>query len=84
VTPDFVRDIARGAGLRPDPVVRAAESLRDGQLLERAEREAARFGIDLTPSFLLARDGAPLRRVEVTALTPEAFTDVLDRALEGE
>ena len=49
--------------------------------LAQAERLAAKLGSDSTPAFYLRRGNRPLEPVEVSALTPDAFTAALDDAL---
>lgn len=83
VTADFVGRLARAAGASPAPVVAAAEAGDGGALLARAEREAAQFGVESTPTFLIARGDRPPERLQVGELTPEAFTGPIDRALSG-
>jgi protein-disulfide isomerase len=49
--------------------------------LDEAKKAAERFGIDGTPSFLVGKTGETPRRLDVSELTPEAFSAQLDRAL---
>ena len=58
---------------------RAGDAVADE--IERAERQAARFGISSTPSFLAGPTGGPLERVEIDALEAEALAPTLDRLL---
>jgi protein-disulfide isomerase len=81
VTPEFVRRVALGAGLRPEPLVRAATEQPPSALLRLAEAEAGRYGVESTPTFLLARRGQPLQKLDVGALEPSEFTSRLDAAL---
>ena len=56
-----------------DPAVR-------GQL-DAAAREAQRFGVDSTPSFVLARAGAEPRRLSPSALSVDQFAGPIEAAL---
>jgi protein-disulfide isomerase len=49
--------------------------------LGEANRAAQALGANSTPAFYLRRGHGPARRVEPSALTPEAFTAALDTAL---
>jgi hypothetical protein len=83
VTPGFLRRLARSAGVDPGPVLSASASGDGGSLVATAQSEATRFGISSTPSFLIARGGQKLQRLEVSELSPSAFTEPIDRLLGG-
>ncbi len=83
VTDAFLRRVARSSRLEAAPVVAAADGGGRPPLLAKAEREARRHGVDSTPSFLISANGRPLEPLPVSALTPEAFTEQLDRAIQG-
>jgi protein-disulfide isomerase len=83
VTPTFLRRLARGADVDPGPVLSAAATGDAGLLARQAQSEATQFGISSTPSFLLARHGEKLQRLDVSELTPSAFTQPIDDLLSG-
>ncbi|MGH2945966.1 MAG: DsbA family protein [Solirubrobacteraceae bacterium] len=81
-TEEFLRRLARATpGLRPRAALAERDSTRVDRLLARASQQALRLGVDSTPSFYLIRSGRPPQRLEVSALTAEAFSRALDRAL---
>lgn len=82
VTDAFIRRVGVGAGLRPAPLVSAANSGRKGVLREQAEAEASRYDVSSTPSFLIATGGA-LQPLEISQLTPDEFVKQIDSALAG-
>jgi protein-disulfide isomerase len=81
VTPAFLRKIARGAGVSPQQAVVAADSPIVPPLLTLAAKEEQRYGIDSTPSFLLAPRGQALKPLTVNSLTLDEFTGPIDSAL---
>jgi protein-disulfide isomerase len=81
VTDDFLRSVARGAGVDPDQVVSESASTQSVPLLRQSAAEAQRFGISSTPSFLIGRRGQPLQPLEVSSLDPGEFTAAIDQAL---
>jgi protein-disulfide isomerase len=83
VTDDFIRSVASSAGLDPGPIVDAANAGDKSQLLRQADREAAANGVNSTPSFLIGREGQQLQPLPVEALSPDAFAEQIDRALQG-
>lgn len=83
VTPTFVRRVAEGAGLNAGPVVQASTDQPPSPLLQRAEADAARYGVNSTPSFLLARRGQPLRAMQISQLETSEFSSQIDAALGG-
>jgi protein-disulfide isomerase len=83
VTPAFLRRVARSAGVDPGPVLSASAAGDGGALVEAAQSEASRFGINSTPSFLVAKGGQGLQRLNVSELTPSAFTQPIDDLLSG-
>jgi protein-disulfide isomerase len=83
VTDDFIRQVARGAGLQPAPLISAADSGRGGALLARAKAEASRYGVRSTPSFLIATGGGQPQPLQVGELTPDVFVEQIDSALKG-
>ena len=81
-TDDFLRrladatdglDVQRALSDRDHPAVE--------QTLAQADELAAKLGSDSTPAFYVRRGDGPLKPLEPSALTPEAFTAVLDDAL---
>ena len=80
VTEDFLRAIARGAGVAGDAVVTASGAPESIPLLRQSAAEAQRNGINSTPSFLLRR-GTELQGIAVSSFEPAEFTAALDEAL---
>jgi protein-disulfide isomerase len=83
ITDAFIRRVAGAAGLRPAPLVSAADSGRGGALPARAEAEASRYGVQSTPSFLIATGGGKAKPLQVGQLTPQSFSQLIDAALSG-
>jgi len=83
VTSGFLRRLARAAGVNPAPVLAASAAGDGGSLVDSAQSEADRFGISSTPSFLVARSGRSLQPLNVTELSPSAFTQPIDDLLSG-
>jgi protein-disulfide isomerase len=83
VTPAFLRRVARSAGVDAGPVLSASAAGDGGALVDQAQREASRAGINSTPSFLVAKGGQGLQRLNVSELTPSAFTNPIDDLLSG-
>jgi protein-disulfide isomerase len=83
VTAEFLRSLARAAGLSPQPLLDAAQSSASAPLLTQADREASQRGIASTPSFLIGGSGQALRPLQVDQLQPGEFTDRIDAALQG-
>ncbi len=83
VTPTFVQRVAKGAGLNAGPVVRASTDQPPSPLLQRAEADAARYGVNSTPSFLFAARGQPLRAMQISQLETSEFSSQIDAALGG-
>lgn len=82
VTDGFLRRIAAATGgLDVGRALRDRGSPAVRSQLERAKADAARYGIDSTPSFLLARRGRPPEPLRYGSLTADAFTGPIDRAL---
>ena len=53
VTDAFLRDVAKAAGADPDKVVDGTST----QGMERADAEAAKLGVDSTPTFTVTKNG---------------------------
>ena len=59
VTDDFLRSVARAAGVDADAALKAAGGAAAQDRLNRANADAQRLGVDATPTFTVARgDGA--------------------------
>lgn len=80
-TDQFVRQIARGAGIDPQLALEGIKSRALENPIAEAERQASAAGIESTPSFLVGGQGGRGRRIEPTQLTFEAFRQVLDPEL---
>jgi protein-disulfide isomerase len=77
VTDEFLDEVGRTGGVDVD-AARGA----DTSTLNAARDEAERLGVDSTPSFFLRKGDGELERLDVSELTPEAFTEALDKALQ--
>jgi protein-disulfide isomerase len=75
-TQSFIDKVATDAGVGNLDAGQPAD-----QLIAQNERVARTLGIDSTPSFLIGKTGGPFRRLQVSDLTPGAFTPAIDRAL---
>jgi protein-disulfide isomerase len=83
VTDDFLRRIAVGAGVKPGPVLAAANSSVTPPLVSASAAQANSLGVQSTPTFFVAGRGQPLRQLEISQLEPGEFTSKLDDALGG-
>lgn len=83
VTDAFLKRTADASGVNYS----AAQEQQDGaaakQVLDDAQSEAGRLGVQSTPSFFLRTTAGELTPVEPSDLTPATFTSALDEALAG-
>lgn len=82
VTEEYLRRVARGAGLDPETVLDGAQRPKALRVLDRSRAEADRAGVRSTPSFLVGPTGGRLDPVQVDALTVDAFERELGPLLE--
>jgi protein-disulfide isomerase len=81
-TDDFLRGIAKATdGLDVERALADRDHRATQRTLDVAEQLAARLGSESTPAFYLRRGDGALAPLEISALTPEAFTKALDDAL---
>ena len=83
MTEDFLRRIAKGAGLDPAPIITASQTPNCVPLLRQATAESQRFGITSTPSFMVGRTGGPLQQIRLSSLEPSEFIGPINDALKG-
>ena len=57
VTDDFLRDVAKAAGADPDKLLAAAEQPASQEGMTKADAEAARLGVNSTPTFTVTKNG---------------------------
>jgi len=77
VTSDFLDEVGRAAGLD----LAAAHAAANTRFLDDATATGGRLGVSSTPSFFVRKGDGALQPLKVTALTPEAITAALDKAL---
>jgi protein-disulfide isomerase len=82
VTEDFLREVSGAAGVDADAALEQADSEFAARRLERADADAARLGIDGTPTFTVARGDGAQRVLAADALDPASMAAALDRELE--
>jgi protein-disulfide isomerase len=81
-TDAYLRRIAAAVpGLDAERAMAERNSPAAARVLRRATAAATRLGADETPSFYLRKGERAPRRVQLTEITPDAFTAALDRAL---
>jgi protein-disulfide isomerase len=79
VTDGFLRELAEATPeLDAERALADADSPAVDKLLAGAKRSAAALGVESTPSFFAAADGARPVPLEVPSLTPEPFVEQLD------
>ena len=81
VTDAYLRRIAGASGV---DVARAFEASTGGAVsrqLDAAAREAQRFHVDSTPSFVLSRAGEQPRRLSPSSLTVDQFAGPIERLI---
>lgn len=83
VTEEFLREIAEATpGLDAELALEQADSPQAQRVVARADTQASRFGIDSTPSFLLASDGdGGPERLSPASLEADAFAAAIERRL---
>jgi protein-disulfide isomerase len=84
VDEEYLRRIARAAGLDTDRAFRDAESPAAAGEIAGSKGEAQRAGVKGTPTVLIFRAGSPEpRRLEADEVSREEVTEALDEALAG-
>lgn len=83
VTDDFLRQVARDAGVDYEKATEDAKSERVTAIVNEASIEATRKGINSTPSFAMGPTGGELETIETNALDAEAFSKTIDEQLEA-
>jgi protein-disulfide isomerase len=84
VDDEFLTEVAGSIdGLDVDRALDDRDSPEVQTQLDHAEDEAAAFGIESTPSFLLAVSDDEPRLLELASLDPDDFTAALDEALSA-
>jgi protein-disulfide isomerase len=79
VTDGFLRELAEATpDLDAERALADADSPAVDKLLAEAKRSAVALGVESTPSFFVAADGARPVPLEVPSLTPEPFIEQLD------
>jgi protein-disulfide isomerase len=81
VTDEFLMETGTAAGLDLAAARRARDGDKAAAVLRDAQAAAERLDVNSTPSFYIRRGDGPLKRLKITALTPDGFAAVLDRAL---
>lgn len=81
-TDEFLRELAEATpGLDVEQALADQNSPKVDRLLEQADSEAQRLGVDSTPSFFTVKRGANPQPLQVSALEPEQFRSQLDQVL---
>jgi protein-disulfide isomerase len=81
VTDAYLRKVAEGAAVNTGAAFEAATGAAVGGQLDAAARQARRFQIDSTPSFVLTRAGEQPRRLSPSALSVDQFARTIEAAL---
>ena len=81
VTDVYLRRLAGGAGLDVGRAFTDATGEAVSEQLDAAAPQAARFGIDSTPSFVLTRAGGQPQLISPSSLTVDQFARPIEAAL---
>ncbi len=84
VTPTYIRRLLDAVpGLNVPIALKASQAPGADAYLSNANQNAARAGINETPSFLIGRAGGPLQRFQPTTLSPAPFEAEFNHLLAG-
>jgi protein-disulfide isomerase len=81
VTDAYLRRIARASGADVTRAFDAANGATVSGQLDAAAREAQRFQVDSTPSFVLSRAGGQPRRLSPSSLTVDEFAGPINKLI---
>lgn len=81
VTDAFLRRVATAAGVDASEALAQAGGAFAQRRLDRAEAEAARLGVDSTPTLVVSGDGRAPRVLDADPLDPQSVSAALDREL---
>ena len=81
VTDDFLRQVARAAGVDAAAALRSADGAAAQERLNRANADAQRLGVDSTPTFTVARGDGPPRVLGSGAQDSATLAAALDKEL---
>ena len=81
VTDDFLRSIATAAGVDADRALAQANGSFAERRLDRAQAEAARLGVDSTPTLVVSGNGRAPHVLDADPLDPRSVSAALDREL---
>lgn len=77
----FIRELAVDAGLKPEPILTAANFSEADIPTEEARKLAAAQGIDSTPSFLIGTTGDKLDLIKLNSFAPAAIEGRIESAI---
>ena len=77
-TDAFLREVAQAAGVDAGRALAAADSRFAAQRLERANADAARVGVEGTPTLTVRRGDGPERPLDANPLDPASVAAALD------
>ncbi len=81
VTDDFLGDVSKAAGVDADKAIGQEDSAFATKRLDRANADAARLGIQGTPTLTVRRGDGPERVLQASPLDPAAVAAELDAEL---
>jgi protein-disulfide isomerase len=81
VTDEFLRSVARAAGVGADRALEQMGSAEAQDRLNRANADATRLGVDSTPTFTVARGDARGHVLATGSQDPSALAAALDAEL---
>ena len=81
VTDDFLRQIAAASGVNASAAFAQTKSTSAQDFLARAHADAAKLGINATPTFTVARGSGPARVVGSGVLDRQTMAAAIDKQL---
>jgi protein-disulfide isomerase len=81
VTDEFLAGVAKAAGVDAGAATGQADSAFASRRLDRANADAARLGIDATPTLTVRRGNGAERVLDANPLDPASVSQALDREL---
>jgi protein-disulfide isomerase len=82
VTDAFLRRVATAAGVNADEALAQSDGAFAQRRLDRADADARRLGVDVTPTFVVSARGSAPHVLNANPLDPRSVSAALDRELE--